>query len=445
MVTSVTLPDLKINMAEQFKESVSEPSPNTKLYLTFGKTLAWANDASPNVANASYATIYEVWDNMIGAKRLLGGDISHVIPRYNWTSGETYIAYDHLNTSLRDGNTKFYVMNSEFSVYKCIANNRGQPSTVEPTSVSPYDVTNTSDGYTWKYMYTLSDAEQLRFTTSSYIPVKTLIADDGSTQWQVQSEAIDGAIRSIYIANVGSGYANSSNLSISLTGDGVGFSGIVSINTSTNTISSITITDPGSGYTFASATISDANTTPGTGAVVRPIISPPGGHGSNALYELGGKNIMINARLRYDEEGVLPVSNDFRQIGLLKDPYAKNSSNVISVAAAVQALSVTAAGSGNFSEDEYVYQGSTLSTSSFSGRVVSWNPATNKLLLINTIGTPSVSQSIIGESSFTARVITSTDTGAFSKLSGQLLWVDNIKPITRSSDQIESFNIVVKF
>ena len=37
------------------------------------------------------------------------------------------------------------------------------------------------------------------------------------------------------------------------------------------------------------------------------------------------------------------------------------------------------------------------------------------------------------------------DDGTFEKYSGRLLYVDNIEPITRSSDQIENFQILLKF
>ena len=203
------------------------------------------------------------------------------------------------------------------------------------------------------------------------------------------------------------------------------------------------MTDSGTGYTYATVSITDSGS--GTGATARAIISPPGGHGSNPLYELGGKNILIDAKLRYDEEGVLPVTNDYRQISLLKDPFIRQTTNVASNIAFVQAFTATCDGVGNYNEDEIVYQGSSLSTATFRGRVLSWNSTTSKLLLINTEGTPTVSQSIIGSTSFTTRVITSFTDGTLEKYSGRLLYVDNIKPITRSSDQVEDFQILLKF
>jgi hypothetical protein len=442
-MTSSTFIDLRINNAEQFKESVSEPSPNTKLFLVFGKTDAWANDSAPNVSNSSVSTVYEIWNNMIGGKRILGGDLAHVIPRINWTSNTVYDAYDDKRSDLFDSNTKFYVMNSDYSVYKCIANNYGKPSTSEPTSVNPNIISTTSDGYIWKYMYTINDADKLRFTTNLYIPAKTLTVDDGSLQWQVQNTAISGSIDNIIVTNGGNNYTNISNVTISITGDGTGAIATPVLNTSANTISSILIADRGSNYSYATISINDIGT--GTGSAARAIISPPGGHGSDPLYELGGKNILIDAKIRYDEEGVLPVTNDYRQIALIKDPYVNLTTNVASNIAFVQALSLTCDGVGDFAQDEYVYQGASLETASFEGRVLSWTNSTSKALIINTIGTPTISQTLIGSTSFTTRVVTSKTEGLLEKYSGRLLYVDNIKPVTRSDDQIEDFQILIKF
>jgi predicted nucleic acid-binding protein len=442
-MSSSTFIDLRINNAEQFKESVSEPTPNSKIYLVYGKTDAWANDASPNISNSSVSTMYQLWDNMIGGKRILGGDMYHVITRHNWTSNTIYTAYDHMNSTLFDSNVKFYAMNSNYSVYKCIANNNGQPSTTEPTSVNPEIITETNDGYKWKYMYTINDAEKLRFVTDAYIPVKTLTVDDGSLQWKVQSNAIFGSIDSIVLTNTGNNYTNASNVSIVIAGDGSLATAQATVNTTSNTISSIIITERGSGYTYATVSISDLGT--GINATARAIISPFGGHGSNPLYELGGKNILINSRLRYDEETVLPATNDYRQIALLKDPYLYQSTNVASNIAALQATTATCDGVGNYVEDEFVYQGTSLTNSTFSGRVVSWNSTTSKLLLINTKGTHTLSQAILGSTSFTTRILTNYQNGTFEKYSGRLLYVDNIEPITRSSDQIENFQILLKF
>lgn len=442
-MTYATFIDLKINNAEQFKESVSEPSGNTNIFLTFGKVSAWANDAAPDSANSSVATYNEIWSNMIGGKRIQGGDLHHVIPRYNWTANTAYTAYDHMSSTLFEPDTQFYVMNSDFSVYKCISNNQGGISTVEPTSLNPGITTSTSDGYVWKYMYTISDAEQIRFTTDAYIPVKVLSVDDGSLQYQVQLEAEDGGIEAIYVSNTGSGYTNSSGITISVTGDGSSVTATATVNTTTNTISSIIVTNPGSGYTYADVVIADTNG--GTGAEARAILSPPGGHGKNALYELGGRNIMINTKFRYDEDDTFPVTNDYRQIAIIKDPTSALTSNVATNTAFFQSISLTTSGTGSYTQDEYVYQGSSASNFTFKGRVVSWNDSTGEVKIINTIGEPTAALSLIGITSTTSRTVSSVRNGVMVPRTGRILFVDNIEPVTRSSDQIEDHRILIKF
>lgn len=442
MTTSTAFIDLRINNAEQLKESVSEPSPNTVIYFAFGKTDAWANDSAPNPANSSVALRYEIWNNMIGAKRILGGNMMHAIPRHNWTANTVYTAYDHMSDTLYDSNTIFYVVNSDYSVYKCIANNTGRASTVEPTSVNPSIVSSTSDGYIWKYMYSISDSEQLRFTTDDYIPVKTLTEDDGSLQWQVQSTAVDGSIQAIYLTNVGTNYTNVSNIIISITGDGSSATAKATLNTSTNTISSIYMTDSGSGYSYATVSISGGG---GSGAIGKAIISPMGGHGSDPLYELGGKNIMINTTLNYTEGSKIIAENDFRQISIIKDPLVFNTTNVSRQLVTNQTDIFTMAGSGDYIKDELVYQGTSYDAGTYKARVASWDASNNKLYVINTQGTKTASQALIGAQSFTARVISNYTSPDLEKYSGKILYADHLKPITRSLDQIEDIKILVKF
>lgn len=440
-MSSATFIKFRVNNAEQFKESVSEPSPNTNLYLTYGKINAWANDSSPPSANSSVGTEYEIWNNMIAGKKILGNDISHVIPRFNWSADTKYIAYDHRNANLYDGNTKFYVMTSDYNVYKCLANNNGVNSTVEPTAINPLAPTETSDGYIWKYMYTVSDSELLRFTTANYMPVKTLPGNDGSLQWSVQESATEGAIYSIILANNGIGYTNTSNIIVVVSGDGSSAEATATVNTTSQTVTSITLTDYGQGYSFADVSISGGG---GSGAQAIAIISPPGGHGSNPIYELGGSNLMLNPVIRGTENSILPATNEVRQISILKDPLKRNEQNVSSNIIFVQALTLTVAGTGDYQEDEIVYQGSSLSTSTFSGRMVSWDSANNLAVVINTVGTPTT-QSLIGATSTTGRFVSNVKENELKRYSGQILYVNNLKPIVRASDQAEDYRIVLKF
>ena len=429
--------NFSVNNAEQFKESVSEPSP-TYLYLTFGKTEAWSNEASPPLANTSPSAVYDVWKNMIGGKRITGNDVYHVIPRINWAANTVYRAYDHMSE-----NTDCYVMNSNWSVYKCISNNTGAKSNTQPTAISTSDDSITADGYVWKYMYTVSDYERLRFTSSDYIPVKTLSNDDGSLQWQVQNNAVSGAIHAIYLTNGGSNYTNVSNIVIEITGDGSEASATATINTVSNTVNSISVLEKGFGYTYARVFITGGG---GTGATGNPIISPPGGHGNDPIYELGGSNIMINGRIKGSENGKLPVTNDYRQIALISDPRLRESSNTkLSNTIFLQTTNITTVGSGDYQENERVYQGASLAVSSFKGTVLRWDSSNSLLYLINTEGAPRVSRILNGSNTATARFVTSFDLPELEAYSGRFLYTDNIEPVSRSSDQAEEYKIVLKF
>jgi hypothetical protein len=446
MVVSVYSKNLNIFNAEQFKESVTEQS-NNSIYFTIGRTEAWANDSQPLQANSSVTSLYEVYRNMIGAKKITGNDLYHCIPRINWTQGTIYDQYDHCTCSLIlfNANTQFYIVTPNWDVYKCLSNNNGAPSQNVPIQKITTGIVTEVDGYTWKYMYSITPAEQLRFTTEQFIPVKTLLNDDGSLQWDVQDNAIEGALEHIDVVNGGSSYTDNTKLWISITGDGTGANAFPQTNTLTGQVSSIVIDIPGSGYTYADVQLYDDSTF-GVGAELRAIISPPGGHGSDALHELGGSNIIINTRLRYDEDGKLPVTNDFRQIALIRDPIAYGTEIVKTNTALSQLTTLTLSGVGddNFVEDEIVYQGLSVSNASFTGIVVEWTN-TNTIKLSNITGTPE-SRTLIGDSSgATGTVVIPYTVPELEFNSGELLYIDNIKPVTRSSDQIEDFKIVLKF
>src|SRR5690606_15340361 len=133
-------------------ESVSE-SPSDNVYFTFGRVTSWANDSEPPKANTMAITYDEVWRNMIGAKKISGNDMSLVIRRNNWEANVVYDIYDQRNPNLHLPNTKFYVVTDDFNVYKCIYNNNSSNSYIKPTTTNPNNVTQTADGYIWKYMY----------------------------------------------------------------------------------------------------------------------------------------------------------------------------------------------------------------------------------------------------------------------------------------------------
>jgi len=443
-MSSIHTKKLEIFNAKQFKESVSEPL-NSSIYLTFGKVDAWPNDAAPIQANTSVSTYYEIWRNMIGGKLITGNDISHVIPRFNWVANTVYNAYDDTmpSSQLYDSNNKFYVVTSEFNVYKCIANSSGNVSSQLPNSTSTTNPVTQSDGYVWKYMYTISSSERIKFTTNSYIPVKTLTENDNSLQWAVQENAKIrvGSIDAIKIVSAGNNYT-SNNIIITISGDGVGANAFAQINTASNTISNIVVDDSGRGYSWADVTVTSGV---GTGAQLKAVISPPGGHGSDPLVELGGSYLILNPRLKGSEGGVLTINNQYRQIALIEDPLLKDSTTIATNTSFSQLTTLTLNGvSVDYEQDEFVYQGVSLLTATFKGTVVEWNSSNNTIRLSNTEGTPDT-EILIGDTSSAARFVDSVTNPTLENNSGQVLYIDNIVPIERSEDQTEDFKIVLKF
>lgn len=87
--------------------------------------------------------------------------------------------------------------------HNCLDNNLSNTSTVTPEfgDIDVHDeVYQTSDGYRWKYMYSVTDAQVTRFATSQWFP---LIANS-----EVANAATDGSIDVVRIQEVGEGYDN---------------------------------------------------------------------------------------------------------------------------------------------------------------------------------------------------------------------------------------------
>jgi hypothetical protein len=210
--------DLSINNAEAFiKKMNSSDGRSTKnstiLYVTIGNVYPYVNEPTPvNPTDNEQHLHYQVHREMIGAKKVTTGDVSHVAPRYNWTSGTVYSMYRDTDTDMYD--RQFYVMTNEYNVYKCLYNNQGGASTVKPTGFSTQAFTS-SDGYTWKYLYTISLGEANKFLTSAHIPVKKITTGDGSIesdrQLAVQNAAVNGSIEVVETVATGSGYHQIAN------------------------------------------------------------------------------------------------------------------------------------------------------------------------------------------------------------------------------------------
>lgn len=435
--------NLRVFNAEQFRQAVV--GSDAELYLSFGKSDPWLNDAQPPSTNANTRAELDIWYNMVGAKKIVTSDIRHVVPRVDWTANTIYKQFD----DLRDNSAGIYVMTDEYNVYKCLDNKANSNSSIKPTSINTSSVFKTSDGYTWKYMYTVSDEEILRFLTPDYMPVKTLTLNDNSLQWQVQEAASPGQIYSILVTNPGTNYKNTSNILVSVFGDGNGAIATATVNTQSNTIQSITMNAYGVGYTTATVRISGGG---GANATARAIITPTEGHGKDAIYELGASNILIDKRIVGTEQNKYPTRSQYRQLALVKDPYkfateTVSSNNVVSQTykMTLYNYSVGVGAATDYNINEIVFQGNTYSESTFSARVVDWDSANNILTVSQFKGIANAIQSLTGLETSTTKVIGSVSYPELQPYTGHILYVDNFTPITKDPEQIDDLKLVIKF
>ena len=162
----------RIHNSEQFVESFSETASNA-YYLGIGAPLSWGtytradlrtditgSDTSPIVPADSVTEELYTFDDLLAAKKITASNVSYVIPRRNWTVGTIYDMYRNDYGNRITGTTTtltstsgasnlfdstFYVLNSAYNVYKCLDNNNGIASTIEPTGTST-SILSTGDG-----------------------------------------------------------------------------------------------------------------------------------------------------------------------------------------------------------------------------------------------------------------------------------------------------------
>ena len=477
----------RIHNQEQFVESFTESAANV-YYLGIGRPQAFTtytrgdlrtdnsgSDSAPLTPVDSIGDEFYTFDDLLAAKKVTSSDVSIVIPRRNWATGTVYDYYRHDygnritgGTSTQTANSgatnlfdaTFYVMSSAFNVYKCLDNNGNANSTVEPTGTSS-SILTTGDGYKWKYMYTLSATQQSNFLSTDFMAVAT-----NST---VSSAAVDGAVNIVKIKTAGSGGTNGTHTGVPIRGDGSG--GVASVTVSGGAVTAVTVTTPGTGYTFAyirNADIVTAGATSLSGSELDVIIEPKGGHGKNAIKELGGFFVMMNTNFEAGETsntGDFTTANDFRRVALMRDIESGGSAATATTLRGTKAVLVTSP-SGNFTADEEINQATTGAV----GKVVEWDSSNNILYYIQTrfndegcdsngnLTAFSGANTITGQSSsVTATPSSSTTTvdsvvftsgynaGEITADEGDIMYVENRSPITRAADQTENVKLIIEF
>ncbi len=474
--------------AKQFIEDFSES--NQSNYIFIGRPHAWSDDTNPPAPANSELEEIQAYEDMIALKKVSSTDISHGIVRYNWTSGTKYDEWRHNYSASNTTNVtnvsnfydgRGYVITDEFKVYKCLKTGMSGGSTVNSTVKPTHtSIAVESDGYMWKFMYSVIASDVIKFVTNDFIPVKTLGAksavagsgtnggygttatDDGSAQWDVENAAVDGAIYHYVVTAAGSGYNNGSTTSFTLDvpveGDGSG--AIATLTFASGALSSVAFKDTssyGTGYKRASfptlnSTISGL--TAGSGASITPIISPINGHGANPIEELGGNYCIVNSRLEFGEgSGDFPVDNDFRRIGLIKNPVQSSDSAIATAASMTATNQLTVASATNIDVDDLITDAATESATVAKARVVSKTGNVLKTLPVVNSGGEYVAFANSDEVFVNGAGTKSTDvTGSgvstahpeMTRFTGQILYVENRGAVTRAADQIEDIKLIIE-
>tara|TARA_B100001769_G_scaffold137062_1_gene107244 strand:- start:678 stop:1670 length:993 start_codon:yes stop_codon:yes gene_type:complete len=330
-------------------------------------------------------------------------------------------------------------------------------------------------------MYTIDADNILKFVTSEFIPV--------ISNTLVTAAANSGSVDTIVIENAGSGYNNKDYTNVPIRGDweiNGGTQAFCTVKVESSKITSVTITSAGSGYSFGTidvALISGIGS--GLNASLDVVIPPNLGHGADVVREFGSYRLMFASKLETTSAFVdFPNDLSYRRVGLVLNPFDYNTTTVCSqnTRSAVKAIifpqTGTGAPSGNFATGETITQ----ATTNAKGFVVSYD-ATTKVLkyyqdstdgVVNGnvlsfsgenqitggtsgfVGTPDanfgtssvpLAQITIGVSVYELGLsfVIGYANEEIDLNSGEILYIDNRIPITRSADQNEELKVVIEF
>jgi hypothetical protein len=303
-------------------------------------------DLNPTPPKDSFDDENDYWDTMISMKKINPDtDIRNVIRKITWESGSTYDMYRHdisrnnlskpsQKSSLYFSN--FYILNKDYRVYICLYNGAsldndfsGIPSITEPTFTDLEPVT-TEDGYIWKYLYTLSVEDIIKFDSLNYIPVPP-DWETNSEYESIRTNALEsGQLKVVVTRFIGSNLGNPNVYSnIPIIGDGE--NGTVSIIVGNDsTVTSIVITNGGNGYTYGTVDLSSISFPSNAVLPFFDVIIPPkNGHGYDIYRELGAYNVLIYSRFENDITNPdFIVGNQISRIGIINNPI-DYSSNII--------------------------------------------------------------------------------------------------------------------
>ena len=293
-------------------------------YVSVGRPIDWnGTDTAPTPTNA-IRTIRDAQNNMTAIKNVEAH--SFVIPRYTWSLGAIYQAYN--DNSVGHPTNSFYVITDENNIYVCLeagqtALGQSVTSTVKPTGTLT-TAFETADGYVWKFLYSVGALRASQFLSANFMPVTKFGAFDSDDaadhveQVGIQNAASAGEVVGYQVTSGGSGYTTVPTVEV--IGNGVAANATATI--SGGAVTKINVKDSdgnkahGRNFTQAYVKITGGN---GSGAVARPIIGPAAGFGADPRDDLKATAMMFTAKPAGDEGSNWVIGNDFRQVTLVKN------------------------------------------------------------------------------------------------------------------------------
>jgi len=213
---------------------------NNNLYMVLGKTDAWDDEQNPPQAMNYTKEDYNDLNDALFFKKLSSANATMGIKRNQWESG---IIYDAFRTDLELDTIEYYITNNSNRIYICLDNNDGIPSTSEPTDINTtFDSFKTGDGYTWKFVGEVSDAN---FISTDYIPVIKVLSDNGSKQWEIQQNSKPQSLLYVNVLDGGAIFVDGVP-AVDVDGTAIGISTLTG-----GFLTEITLTDIGSNYDIA--------------------------------------------------------------------------------------------------------------------------------------------------------------------------------------------------
>ena len=434
-------------------------SASARYYAAIGRSEDWNDSDVATVPTNDALSVRRARHSMQSMKLIQ--DLSYVIPRRTWVANLIYTAFDDNDVGFPEN--PFYVINSNNEVYIVLEQGKKQDgsaqlSTVQPTGNTTGAPFRTSDGYTWKFLYSIGALRADKFLSSAYMPVKYVASTDSDStaedlqQEIVQNNAVKGQIVGYKVTNGGTGYT--STPTVTVIGDGINAAAtavragetIVDIKVKVDSAGNSGASYFGQGYNYANVVIDGGG---GDSCTARPIIVPnPNGIGSNPILDLKSNGVMFNTKPDGKENDDFILGDEiFRQVLLLRNPRTDSASGTLLTATSALALRQIVHDGTGFTKA--LVQRSQILGATSGAKAIIDNTNDSDTLTFHQNETTGFtafevgeSISVVGNESLTG-VISSIDSADVNPYTGELLYIDNRSAVTRSADQTEDLKIVI--